>query len=268
MKSEEGRLPEWAGEDAGRNWCHQDRKFSIKTVRASIHSRGSGVGEVGLSSAYFKSCQCCKLQNAPLSFLWMILYRVLSAPSKQKVSEISNLASSFFFCLCPLPSFLRMSEAPYDATIAYVSLHGRPHRESPCFRSTLESSNSGAKCLIQDSPPPPAPKVKMYGLSTRWSPFPIRSCFVIRLFPVAVTCYAVVIVLLSSTSAVSLKVPYDVRFTSTSFLTIICGSSLLVNCPRRREVHPFWRHPQLFVGSVPPAKTQLEALNRGLNMLF
>lgn len=160
----------------------------------------------------------------------MILYRVSSAPSKQKVSEISNLASFFFFfllCLCPLPSFLRMSEAPYDATIAYVSLHGRPHRESPCFRSTLESSNSGAKCLIQDPPPKKKCMDSVQDEAHSLSVLVLSSGF----FPVAVVRYAVVIVLLSCTSAVSLKVPYYVRFTSTSFLTVICGSSLLVNCP-------------------------------------
>lgn len=44
-----------------------------------------------------------------------------------------------------------MSKAPYDAMTAYISLHGRSRLKSPCFRSSLESSNSGVKCLIQDT---------------------------------------------------------------------------------------------------------------------
>lgn len=101
---------------------------------------GRGCGEVGLSSAYFKSCQCCKLQNAPLSFLWMILYRVLSAPSKQKVSEISNLnlASFCFFSVSSLFSAnVRSALWCYDCV--------RFSARSPPSRVTLFQEHSWIK---------------------------------------------------------------------------------------------------------------------------
>lgn len=107
------------------------------------------------------------------------LVQSLISPFKAKGFRNFKFGFFFFFCLCPLPSFLRMSEAPYDATIAYVSLHGRPHRESPCFRSTLESSNSGAKCLIQD-PPPSSSSSKTENVWTQYKmkpiPYPFLFC--------------------------------------------------------------------------------------------
>lgn len=122
-----------AGEDAGRSWCNQDRKLRIKLWETAFTHRGWGWGlgwGSSISSASFESCQCLNCEHAPQLF-WTILYRFLKRPyqplqnkSMQKLKF--GFLNFFFVPPGPLCHILRMSEAPYDAMIAYVSLHGRP----------------------------------------------------------------------------------------------------------------------------------------------
>ncbi|KAL7395419.1 hypothetical protein ABVT39_016382 [Epinephelus coioides] len=57
-----------------------------------------------------------------------------------------------------------MSKAPYDSMIAYISLCGCSRHKSPCFKSSLDSSNSGVKCLIQDT----SPKTFYFNIKTQY----------------------------------------------------------------------------------------------------
>lgn len=82
-----------------------------------------------------------------------------------------------------------MSKAPYDAMIAYISLHDRSHHKSPCFKSRLWIKQSWEKCLIPDSSPDCFKKILRLG-TRRIQAFSF--CFVLIIRPTGViTCCTV-----------------------------------------------------------------------------
>lgn len=66
-------------------------------------------------------------------------------------------------------TFLWMSEAPYDAMIAYVSLHACCPSQITHFKSSFESSNSGVKMPYPGSFPRLFFFSNKLRLSTRWN---------------------------------------------------------------------------------------------------
>lgn len=189
---------------AGTDGTKEDRKFPIQTVRASIDSWGRRT--VGIYHQHIsRAASVVSRETHPPAFMNDLVQSHIS-PFKAKEIEIQIWLYFFlFFFVCLLvspifPPFLRMSKAPYDATIAYFSLHGPPIASHLVSRALLNQAiveqNALFKMVFPSKTENVLTQYKMKPIS-----YPFSFCH--QAFPVAVKCSGVVIVLLSCTSAVS-----------------------------------------------------------------
>lgn len=122
-------------------------------------------------------------------------------------------------------TFLWMSEAPYDAMIAYVSLHACCPSQITHFKSSFESSNSGVKMPYPGSFPRLFFFSNKLRLSTRWNNIsvfilPVALGVAVLLAPLSLSlCCCVSRSILRKSSVTAQQVLYGYRKRCVQFLS-------------------------------------------------
>lgn len=137
----------WSLEESeSKLWAVSERSLTLRKVASPSFIFGIKGSHISI----FQKLPTCTIVSVPLNYLpcyrWSCT-ESYNTPFEKRIS--TNLAFFFSFSLNIMPHFVNVQSALRCHDCIHFFAWSFP--SSPCFRSSLESSNSGVKCLIQDT---------------------------------------------------------------------------------------------------------------------